>query len=119
MKYGDKHRCTLVEFEDFRRFADKNLTAWEYEELTAFLSIMPEEGAVIPGTGGLRKLRWAAKGKGKSGGVRVIYYYHDMDMPLLLLTGYAKNVQADMTPAQKKQMQGIIPLLVKAYRGKK
>jgi mRNA-degrading endonuclease RelE of RelBE toxin-antitoxin system len=51
----------------------------------------PEAGDLVPESGGIRKLRWAAKGKGKSGGVRVIYYFHSEALPVFLLTVYAKN----------------------------
>jgi hypothetical protein len=61
-------------------------------------------------------LRWAAKGKGKSGGVRVIYYYHDRDMPLLLLTGFAKKEMENISKAAKNAYKSIIPELVKHYR---
>jgi hypothetical protein len=57
-----------------------------------------EEGVLIPDTGGLRKLRWSAKGKGKQGGARVIYYFHNLEVPLYLMAIYAKGVQSDLTP---------------------
>ncbi len=116
MKYTDIHRVTLVEFEEFRRFSQKHLNAEEYEALTFFLSAEPEAGVVISGTGGIRKLRWAAKGKGKSGGVRVIYYYHDPNMPLLLLTGFAKNEMENISPAAKNLYRRLMPQLVESYR---
>ncbi len=116
MKYSDARRVTLVEFEEFRRFAEKHLTSEEYETLTFFLSAEPEAGVVISGTGGLRKLRWAAKGRGKSGGARVIYYYHDADMPLLLLTGFAKNNMQNISPAAKNLYRKLVPQLVENYR---
>jgi len=121
MKYSDNVGITLVEFEDFTRFASKNLRTGEYEDLTYFLAENPEAGAVISGTGGIRKLRWAAKGKGKSGGVRVIYYYHDADMPLLLLTGFAKNEMENISQAARNAYRKLIPVLVQQYksRGKK
>lgn len=55
------------------------------------LALRPEAGAVIPGSGGIRKLRWAAKGRGKRGGLRVIYYWRNRENEIVLLTLYAKN----------------------------
>jgi hypothetical protein len=62
----------------------------------------PESGVVIMGTGGVRKLRWAAKNKGKSGGVRVVYFYVRSDQWIYLLYAYLKNVKTDLTSSEKK-----------------
>lgn len=68
----------------------------------------PEAGALIVGTGGARKVRWAVKGRGKSGGVRVIYYYATAKGVILMLTVYAKSEQDTLTDAQKKSLRTII-----------
>jgi hypothetical protein len=115
LKYSGDIGITVVEFEDFTKFATKNPKSEENEDLMLFLSANPEAGVIIPGTGGVRKIRWAAKGKGKRGGVRIIYYYHDGDMPLLLLTGFAKNEMKDLNPADRNAMKKIILLLVEQY----
>ena len=60
-------------------------------DLIAFLGLNPEAGAVVPEAGGVRKIRWAVSGRGKRGGVRVIYYFHSEVFPLFLLTAYAKT----------------------------
>jgi hypothetical protein len=70
---------------------------------------------VVPETGGVRKVRWAAQGKGKRGGVRVIYYLQSEALPLFLLTVYAKNQKANLTRAERNEFRGLVPLLVKAY----
>lgn len=62
----------------------------------------PLAGDEIPGTGGVRKVRFAASGRGKRGGARVIYYYLDDTMPLYALLAYAKNAKNDMTPDEKR-----------------
>lgn len=72
----------------------------EDEEYAAFqweLALHPERGDLIPGSGGLRKIRWAAKGKGKRAGTRIIYYYKNIEGKIWLLTIYAKN-EADTIP---------------------
>ena len=79
------------------------------------MSRHPEDGDIIAGTGGVRKIRWAAKGKGKRGGVRVIYYYHSDNMPLILITGFAKNEMENISQRAKNEYRQWIPLLVKHY----
>lgn len=97
---------TVLETSAFTRRADKLLTAEERDDLISFLAENPEAGDEIPGTGGVRKVRFAAKGKGKSGGVRVIYYYFDGDNPLYAIFVYGKGEQANMTPEQTKSVAG-------------
>jgi hypothetical protein len=67
----------------------------------------PDAGDVIPGAGGARKLRWAAKGRGKRGGVRVIYVYVVIDARIYLLRCYSKNVRADLTADEKRELRKI------------
>ena len=67
------------------------------------------------GTGGVRKLRWAASGRGKRGGARVIYYYHSEDMPIFLFTVYAKAARADLLPGQRSEMKRIVADIVATY----
>lgn len=93
---------TIVETSAFSRRAEKLLSVEEYEELLFFLALHPLSGDEIPGAGGVRKVRFAAKGKGKSGGVRVIYYFFDEVNPLYALYIYGKNEQANPTPEQQK-----------------
>ncbi|MDR3516553.1 MAG: addiction module toxin RelE [Azospirillaceae bacterium] len=73
---------TVVETTAFARRADKLLSVDERDELITFLAENPEAGDEIPGTGGVRKVRFAAKGKGRSGGARVIYHFFDRANPL-------------------------------------
>lgn len=65
----------------------------------------PEAGALIPGSGGLRKLRWAGSGRGKRGGLRVIYYWRDRKGEIWLLTVYAKNEAADVSADMLKKLR--------------
>ena len=87
----------------------------ERPNLVAFVGANPEVGDIIPETGGVRKLRWSARGKGKRGGVRVIYYFHNEAFPLLLLTVYAKNQKANLTKAECNDLKKLVPLLVRSY----
>ena len=106
---------TVVETPFFLRKAATLLDDEERSALVAFIGANPEVGQVIPETGGARKVRWAAQGKGKSGGLRVIYYFYNEEFPLFLLTLYAKNQKANLTKAELNEFQRLIPILVKAY----
>lgn len=67
-----------------------------------FVAHNPVSGDVIPGTGGVRKLRWARAGSGKRGGARVVYFYYRPNCPLYLLLAYAKAQASDLSPDEKK-----------------
>jgi len=101
----------VVETETFARRADKLLGPDERDQLGVFLAANPTAGDLIEGTGGVRKVRFAAKGKGKSGGVRVIHFFVPEDGPLYALLIYAKGEQGDMTPAQRKVVAGMATAL--------
>jgi hypothetical protein len=81
-----------------------------------FLAANPEAGDIIAETGGARKLRWRAPGRGKRGGVRVIYYYHNKSIPLFLLNVFAKNEKANLTKAERNEMKALLPRLVVGYQ---
>ncbi len=91
----------VLETSIFSRRADSLLSRDERAELIDTLARDPLAGDVIPGLGGVRKLRFAAKGRGKSGGFRVIYYVLTTDRPILALLIYGKNEQGDLSPAQR------------------
>jgi len=97
---------TVVETTAFARRADKLLAPDERDDLITFLAENPEAGDEIPGTGGVRKLRFAAKGKGKSGGARVITYFFDRENPLYAVFIYGKGEQANLTPDQTRAVAG-------------
>ena len=81
----------------------------------AFVGADPEAGEIIPETGGVRKLRWALKGKGKRGGARVINYYHNDRLPVFLLSAYPKNRKANLSKAERNAMKRLVPILVAGY----
>ena len=89
---------SFIETKLFTKLVLEYLTDEEYGALQQHLARHPEAGPVIPGSGGVRKLRWAAPGRGKRGGYRVIYYVKRAPGVIWLLTMYAKNV-ADDIPA--------------------
>ena len=81
----------FIEATAFTKYVYEYLSDDEYLGLQSFLLQYPEAGKVVPGSGGVRKVRWAMSGKGKSGGVRVIYYFKRQDNEIWLLTIYSKN----------------------------
>jgi hypothetical protein len=92
---------------------------WSDDDRAAFVDFIagnPEEGDVIPDTGGIRKIRWRRQGSGKRGGVRVIYFYHDADMPLYLLMIYAKARQEDLSPDEIKRVRDLVAAIKQAWR---
>jgi len=99
---------TIIETQQFTGKADKIMSAAEKDELFDFIARNPKEGDVISGTGGVRKLRFAIQGKGKRGGVRVIYYYYDDRNPVLLFTVFGKNEKSDLTKKEKNILYGIV-----------
>ncbi len=81
----------FIEAAAFTKHVYEYLSEEEYLGLQGYLLEYPESGKVVPGSGGIRKVRWAISGKGKSGGVRVIYYFKRQDDEIWLLTIYSKN----------------------------
>ena len=81
----------FIEATTFTKYVYEYLSEEEYMGLQNFLLQYPEAGKIVPGAGGVRKVRWAALGKGKSGGVRVIYYFKRQDDEIWLLTIYSKG----------------------------
>lgn len=108
---------TIVELPEFQRKSDKLLKDTERHSIINYLAAHPAAGDIIQGTGGIRKLRWAAQGKGKSGGVRVIYYYHNETMPLFILTVFGKGEKANLTKNERNVLSTFTSQLVKYYGG--
>ena len=106
---------TVVETARFLKDARPLMSDSEREELVVFVGANPEAGEIIPETGGVRKIRWALAGRGKRGGARVIYYYHDERLPLFLLAAYGKNEKANLSGAERNAMKKLIPVLVGGY----
>ena len=98
----------FVETTVFTRQIADLLTDDEYRDLQVALILRPEQGTLIRGSGGLRKVRWRAKGAGKRGGLRAIYYWLRPTETFLMLFVYAKNVQDDLTRAQLKTLRRLV-----------
>lgn len=102
---------TIVETPSFLKSAKNLLTDEEKDELLFYLAGNPLAGDIMPETGGVRKLRWAREGEGKSGGYRVIYYFHSETIPLFALLIYGKNQKANLTKAEKNTMKKLTAIL--------
>ena len=96
---------TFVETRLFTRLVGEYLSDQEYADLQAALAENPELGDVIPGSGGVRKLRWAVRGRGKRGGVRVIYFVRTRQGVIWMLTIYAKNVAGNIPPQTLRKIR--------------
>jgi len=94
----------------FTRFLPDYLNDEQYRALQHLLAFDPESGDVMPGTGGFRKVRWAdqRRGKGRRGGLRVIYYYFPAEQQIWLMTVYGKDEADDLTPKEKKTLNTVI-----------
>lgn len=88
--------------------ADKLLSDEERRSLGNYLAQNPTAGVVMPGTGGVRKVRVAIEGRGKSGGARVVYFFRNEVMPLYLLAIFAKNEKANLSAAEKAAMRRFV-----------
>ena len=98
----------IIETSIFTRQVISLLTDEEYRQLQTALVLRPDLGPVIPGSGGLRKVRWSFSGRGKRSGIRAIYYWAVSHDKILMLFMYAKNELDDLTPEQLKVLRRII-----------
>lgn len=92
----------------FTRRVTRLLDAETYRLLQLRLAADPQVGVIIPGTGGLRKIRWRSANTGKRGGVRVIYYWAGSEDTILMLMIFAKSERSDLTPDQKAILRRIV-----------
>jgi mRNA-degrading endonuclease RelE of RelBE toxin-antitoxin system len=101
----------------FLREAHKLLSEDDLEQLYDLLSINPNIGSVISGTGGVRKLRWSPKrsNKGKSGGVRILYHYSNHVL-IILLGVFSKSESENISQAEKNELKNLLPSLIKIFK---
>ena len=111
----------FIEAPAFTRYVSEYLDDEQYRVLQNELAKNPEAGDVMPGTGGFRKVRWAdpRRGKGRRGGLRIIYYSFSSDQQIWLITLYDKNEAADLTPKEKKALKCAVEAELKARQAKR
>ena len=110
---------SVVETSEFLCATRKLMTDDERALLVDYLAYNPTSGDLVPGTGGVRKLRWGLEGRGKRGGARVVYFHHDAGMPLFALTAYAKNERADLSQQDRNDFRQLTALLVESFKRRK
>ncbi len=110
---------TVVELPHYIRKSESLLSAEERKTAVDYLAAHPEAGVLLQGTGGIRKLRWATGNRGKSGGVRLVYYYYDEGMPLFMITVFGKNEKANLSKAERNDLAKLAAVLRDNYRRKR
>jgi hypothetical protein len=108
----------VAEVDPFPRQAAAIWDDREREEFIDFIARHSEAGDEIPGTGGMRKVRWSRKGMGKRGGTRVIYYFYNKHVPIYLLAAYAKAEQEDLSAREKATFREYVAVLKAELRAR-
>ena len=106
---------TTVELPEYIRKSASLLNESEKIGVINYLASHPKSGDLIKGTGGIRKFRWASGNRGKSGGVRIIYYYHNKTMPLFLLTLFGKKQKENLSKSERNELAKFANLLIHNY----
>jgi hypothetical protein len=96
--------------------ADEGIGDDERAGIVAHIAANPKDGTIMPGTGGARKVRIAGRGKGKSGGFRLVSFYAGEDIPVFLLDVYSKDSQANLSQADRNELRMILTALPQAWR---
>ena len=109
---------TIAETGEYIRTSTRLLSGEERGDVIRYLAAHPKAGDLIEGTGGVRKLRWGRGNSGKSGGVRVIYYFHSDVIPLYLLTMFGKGERANLSKAERNELRELVKLIADAWKSK-
>jgi hypothetical protein len=108
---------TVIEVPEYVKQVNILIDKQSQINFIEYIAGHPLDGDLIPGTGGARKIRWqGAKHKGKSGGIRVIYFFHDRNTPIFLLTAYGKGVRANLSNQEKNELRKILRRIVAIYK---
>jgi hypothetical protein len=107
----DASEITVLQLPKFKAEAMDLIGVDGIEGVAVYLVDRPDAGDLIPGAGGVRKLRWAAKGRGKRGGSRIIYVYVVIAARVYLIRCYSKNAKADLTADEKKELRQLAAYL--------
>jgi hypothetical protein len=107
---------TVAETKAFQRKVKTLLSERERDDLINYLAEHPGAGTLLQGTAGIRKLRWSQAGRGKSGSVRVVYYFHSESMPLYLLAVFGKSEKANLSKEERNALAKAVRELVATWR---
>lgn len=109
---------SIIELPHYQKFSGKYLSQQEADNIITYIAQNPQSGSLLRGTGGIRKIRLAiSNNKGKSAGARIIYFYHNDNMPVFLLTGFIKSEMANLSAAALNELKNLTTILVKQYNG--
>jgi len=114
-------KMEFIEAPAFTRFLPEYMDDDVYREFQTQLAGNPEGGDVMPGTGGFRKVRWAdpRRGKGRRGGLRIIYFYFESEQQIWLMTLYGKDEASDLTTRERKALRSAMELELKSRAAKR
>ena len=107
---------TIVETSSYIKAVNAMWDESTQIEFKNYIALNPQQGDIIPGTGGIRKIRWQSSGHGKRGGSRIIYYVYDAEHPIYLLFAYPKNVQANLSEKEKKILSELVSVLKNSFK---
>ena len=108
---------SVIETPDYLADAKRaGLSQDEREEIVEYIARNPEAGDLIQGSGGARKVRFAVKGKGKSGGVRIITFFGGKDIPVFLMNVFSKGERANLSDAEVNALRSVLTGAAKRYR---
>jgi mRNA-degrading endonuclease RelE of RelBE toxin-antitoxin system len=110
---------TVVETPSYLADAERLFSPRERLAIVDRLAADPRCGSVIPGSGGIRKVRFGFAGRGKSGGARVIYLFSGEDLPVFVLAVFAKNEKANLSPAERNTLARLVADMIRNYRSQK
>lgn len=107
---------SVVETQEFVRQSKKlRMTDEEIDFIKTFVGLNPSAGNVVPGTGGARKIRFPLRGRGKSGGFRVITFYSGVDIPVFLIDVYSKREKENISLARKNSIRNSVLRILRSY----
>lgn len=106
---------TIAEVKEFSGHAASVFTMAEWEALSQCISMNPAYGEVIPDTGGVRVVKWPAESQGRNGHVRVIYYFRDLNMPLVMIAIFERGERLNLSSADKRIIRELVDDLVASY----
>ncbi len=107
---------TIAELPSYINKIEKAMSRDEQDDIKSYLAINPEAGDLIEGTGGIRKLRWAIGNKGKSSGIRVIYYFYNKSIPLYIITAFLKKEKANLSKKERNELSSLVDILKSSAR---
>lgn len=103
---------TVAETSSYLAWAEKALTEDERSSVVDMLAANPTCGVILKDTGGVRKVRFAPAGRGKSGGVRIVYYFYNESVPIYILAGFAKNEKDNLSAAERAMLRKLVERLL-------